>query len=102
MVCEIIWSNKARKDLRALYEYYSDKNRNSANRMISEIGIQIQKLMECPEIAAEEPLLIDSGKKYRSLVVLKGNYKVIYYLENNIIHISRIWNCHLNPEKLRP
>ena len=92
MVYEIIWSVKARKDLRSLYEYYSEKNRNSANRMVSEIGIRTQQLTEQPEMAALEPQLINYVKEFRSLVVLKGNYKIIYYFENNIIHISRIWD----------
>ena len=102
MDCKIIWSDKARNDLRALYEYYFDKNRSIANRMITEIGTRIQLLSTHPEIAAKEQQLINEKKEYRSLVVLKGNYKVIYYFENKIIYISRIWNCRQNPKKLRP
>ena len=70
--------------------------------MITEIGIRIQQLTKHPEIAAKEQQLIDNEKKYRSLVVLQGNYKVIYYFENEIIYIARVWNCRQNPEKLRP
>ena len=69
--------------------------------MITEIGTRIQLLATHPEIAAKEQLINDE-KEYRSLVVLKGNYKFIYYFENKIIYISRIWNSRQNPEKLRP
>ena len=98
MDCKIIWSSKARNDLRGLYEYYSERNRGAANRMITEIGTRIQQLTKNPEIAAKEQQLSDYEKEYRSLVVLKGNYKVIFYFENKIIYISRIWNCRQNPK----
>jgi hypothetical protein len=29
------------------------------------------------------------------------HYKVIYYVEKNVIYIATIWDCRQNPVKLR-
>jgi hypothetical protein len=41
------------------------------------------------------------GKNWNFFVVKNKRYKVIYYIEKDIIHISAIFDCRQDPEKLR-
>ena len=50
-------------------------------------------------MAPIESLLEDRDKVYRALVVDK--YKIVYYVENNIIYIAAVWDCRQNTEKLK-
>ena len=58
-------------------------------------------LIQHPNLAAVEQLLDGFTKTYRSLVVSKGRYKLVYTVENKYIYIVRVWNCEQEPEKLR-
>lgn len=50
-------------------------------------------------MAPIEPLLQERKEVFRSLVVRK-NYKVIYYIQNTIIYIADIWDCRQDPDRL--
>ena len=50
-------------------------------------------------MAAKEWLLEEFSREYRSLVVMR-KYKVIYFIEDEIVHISAIWDCRRNPDTL--
>jgi len=98
MVCKIFWHTRARKDLRQLYEYISERNISAANKTVSQIVKRIQLLITNPHMAAIEQSLIDLSKTYRSIVV--GNYKIIYMVENAVVAIVCIWDCRQDPDKL--
>lgn len=47
-----------------------------------------------------EPLLIKYSVIYRYLI--KGDYKIIYSIENDEVIINRIFDTRQNPKKLKP
>lgn len=51
-----------------------------------------------PQMGEVVDLLSERMKCYRSLI--EGNYKIIYYEENNIVNIALIWDCRQNPLRL--
>ena len=85
-----------------LYAYYVQKSVTSAAKIFNSIIDDAEILKTNPQIAPVEQSLSNNVKTYRSLVVSKGRYKVIYFAENKIIYIARVWNCRQNPKKLRP
>jgi plasmid stabilization system protein ParE len=101
MDCKIVWSSTARNDLKKIYTYYFGKSQIAANTIVSDINLHTKLLSQHPYLAAVELLFDDFPKAYRSLVISKSNYKVLYYVENDTIHIARVWDCRQNPEKLR-
>lgn len=97
----IKWLNRAIDSLQQIAEYYKQEySENSANKIVSEIRTTVGKLKDFPELAAIEPLLKNRAKTYRSLVISK-KYKAVYYIDNNTVYISQIWDCRQNPKKLK-
>jgi plasmid stabilization system protein ParE len=61
---------------------------------------EIEVLMSFPQIARIEDSLKGFGVEFRSLVVLR-RYKVVYFVEEDVVYIFMIWDCRRNPEKFR-
>ncbi len=97
---KIRWFPEAAKDLERIYEYYAPKSLRAATVMYNNVFEKVEILKSHPQIAAIEPLLSDLPQSYRSLVVEK-KFKVIYYIEDNMVSIARVWDCRQDPEKLR-
>ncbi len=97
----IKWFPNAIRDINGLYEYYAEKSLHASSSIYNNILDDIDLLSVNPYIAAVEPLLEDKPKGYRSYIVSKGKIKIVYYVENDIIHIARIWACRQNPKKLK-
>ncbi len=62
-------------------------------------GEFVREYFLIPEMAAIEPLLLERQEQFRSLVVRK-NYKVVYYIQNTTVFITDIWNCRQDPDNL--
>lgn len=106
MSLKIIWYTEALEELEQIYNSYFQKNPNAAVRIYNSILQEIKLLKDHPNIAAIEHYLQDIERfenegPFRSLVTKDGLFKVIYYLDNNDIIISRIWACRQNPKKLK-
>jgi plasmid stabilization system protein ParE len=91
----------AESDLDKIYDYYANKSVNAAIKIYNSILEEITILSDFPLIASIEELLSKQVKEFRSLVVLSGKYKVIYYVENDYVNVTHIWDCRQNPKKLR-
>ena len=100
MPYNIIWLQEAHEDMEELYNFYAEKSIRSATRIYNEILEEADILIHHPNVAAIEQLLNGFTKTYRSLVVSKGKYKLVYTMEHSTIYIIRVWNCNQNPEKL--
>jgi addiction module RelE/StbE family toxin len=96
----ISFSKRARKQLRAIYRYYEQRNTKAAINIYNNILDEIERLLIFPEMAPREPALRGFIKVYRSLVIRK-TYKAIYRIENDTIYIIAIWNCRRDPDKLK-
>ncbi|MDR1582742.1 MAG: type II toxin-antitoxin system RelE/ParE family toxin [Prevotellaceae bacterium] len=94
----INWSDTAKARLREIFYYYENEVSNKkALEIVTKITSSVTPLENFPEQAALEPLLIERTKDYRSLVVMKI-FKVVYYIENEVVNISEIWDCRQAPE----
>jgi len=96
----LFFSKQAEGHLDDIYNFVKIKNENAAVNIYNEILDEIERLKSFPEIAPIEPNLIDFPETFRALVVRK-TYKVIYYIKNNKICISAIWDCRQNSNKLK-
>jgi len=98
MKYDIIWSSKALRDLDEIYNYYVEKSKYVAVTIYNGILDEVSLLNRHPFIAAAEQTLVNCTKLYRSLVVSKGRYKVVYSVEKGCIYIARIWSCRRDPK----
>lgn len=95
---KIQWLDTAKADLRLIRTYYMD---NAGKKVMHN---RIKKIMDSVELLSNNPLLgkedkeLNRSKQYRFLVC--GDYKVYYYIRNNIIKIALIWDCRQNPLRL--
>ena len=51
-----------------------------------------------PYVAAIEQILVHLPEGYRSLVV--GNYKVVYFIINDMVLVVQVFDCRRNPVRL--
>ena len=101
MSYNVIWLEPAKYDLDRLYSYYVDKSVSGAVRLYNGIIDESEKLVNHPEIAPIDPSIQKPSKTYRALVVSKGQFKLIYFVENKSVVIARVWGCRQSPKKLR-
>ena len=93
MSMTIKWHVKAVGDLDKIYDYYVTKNPRAA-------AILYNKILDAVEIIAPiEEMLIDFPEDYRSLVV--KNYKVVYFIKDDLVLIVQIFDCRQNPIKFK-
>jgi plasmid stabilization system protein ParE len=98
----VIWSDKAKLRVRQIFEFYEQNSYKAATKLVSDIETAGNSLSKFPQMAAIEPILSDLPKTYRALVV-RDNYKIIYYIDNDrdSIKIATVWDCRQDDKKLR-
>lgn len=87
----------AEEHLEYIYNSIETKSVLAATNLFNDILDEIEILKDFPKIVPIEPALRDELKEFRSLVI-RHNYKVIYYFEESTIYIAAIWDCRQNPK----
>jgi len=99
MEMRIIWSSKAKHQLRKIFDYYKvNASTTVAESLITTILSQTRNLNSFPNMGKREELLLDHPKGFRYLV--EGNYKILYWISENEINIASIFDCRQNPVKI--
>ena len=99
---KIIWSEFSETQLDEIYEYYEKKaSLKIANKIVTGIIKESEKLIKASFIGQEEELLKDREIHYRYLVF--KNYKVIYSVDeqNGFIKIADVFDTRQNPPKMK-
>jgi plasmid stabilization system protein ParE len=98
---KVILLPNALKRLEEIYMFLQTFNPNTAVRIYNNILDEIEILEKYPRISAIEPLLSNSGKEFRSLIIMKY-YKIIYYVEDkdNTVYVATVWDSRQNPDNL--
>ena len=97
---EIVWTDEAREDLEAIYQFYAEKDETTAVTIYNEILEEADILTTFSEIATKEPLLEGLEFIFRSLVTHSGIYKIIYFIDTVNVVITHVWDCRRNPASL--
>ena len=99
MATQIIWSNFAIENLKAIFDYYKDKaGKKVAHKIRQEILEGTKQLIEHPESGQIEFYLETLNESHR--YVLSGNYKIIYRIEKQTILINDVFDVRQNPTKM--
>ena len=95
---KVIWHKQAKDALRSTATYirknYGLQVRENFRNEVAHVQTL---LMNNPEMGPLEPLLADRSIKYRSFVINRLN-KIVYYIEDGIIHIADFWDTRREPK----
>ncbi len=99
-MAEIKWHDSAREHLRKIFNFNIDHFSESyAYSILGEVLDEVQDLENFPQKGAPELLLDGREYEYRRLVI-RENYKVIYFLAGDEVHIVAVWDVRQNPQML--
>ena len=99
MNLKLHWSAKAIQDLDKIYSFYSKGNEKAAVDLYNAILDAIELLCSFPEMAPIELSLEKCSRQYRGLMV-RRNFKIIYYIRNRTIYLVAVWDCRQSIKKL--
>ena len=94
---KVIWQTQAREALRQTAVYIRKHFGLHVRENFRNEVDHVQALLQSnPYMGNEESLLSDCPKKYRSFVINKLN-KIVYYIEDDTIHIAAFWDTRREP-----
>lgn len=100
MVRRIIWSERAKRDRREIFEYWigNTGNKKYSLKLRNEFNSIIKHLIKFPNLGKK----IDN---YDARCLIKGEYKIFYDIFEDYstleIRILHIWDTRRNPEELK-
>ena len=100
----IKWHSKAKEHLRLIFDYYyRNASANVALSAAETIMGSVDQLEEFPLLGKKDTLFSTADTQYYFLVVKwrRRTYKIYYLYENDICSILAIWDCSMNPGKLK-
>lgn len=96
----VIWSDSAIEELRNIYDFYYFKaGKSIADKLTNTIVDLSIALEHSPRMGQLEEQLAHLKKEIRYLV--SGNYKIVYLINDNLITVATIFDCRMNPKKLK-
>ncbi len=100
MEIKVFWTQTALNNLEDIFEYHKFKaSINIARKLVKKLVDSTIQLQKSPKIGRVEELLKHRKYEYRFIVV--GNYKIIYWVEDNLIKIAAVFDTRQNPEKIK-
>lgn len=100
MEIKVFWTQTALNNLEDIFEYHKFKaSIDIARKLVKKIVDSTILLQNSPKIGRIEELLRHRKFEYRFIIV--GNYKIIYWIEDNYIKIAAVFDTRQNPEKIK-
>ena len=97
---KLVWTTCARKQLKNIKLYYKEMaSEKVAMSIILQIQQTAQRLINQPYLGKIEPALINEPEGFRSII--EGNYKIVYWVDGNVIRIITVFDTRQAPDKLR-
>ncbi|MBQ7945254.1 MAG: type II toxin-antitoxin system RelE/ParE family toxin [Bacteroidales bacterium] len=101
---ELLWTKRAVQHLENVYYYHLEftKSEKLARKIYNDILNESLRLKEFPFIGSREIAISNTDIEYRSIIVARGLYKLIYFVDGHKVIVAVIWNCKMNPEYYPP
>ena len=88
---KVIWSNRAKEQLKQIYNYYKSISPRVAKKLKDEILNNVKDL-----VFAEQYQKDEIQREFRRIIV--KNYKLIYTIDENTIWILMIFDSRKDPD----
>ena len=95
----IEWTPTAQHNIEQITFFYQPLSSLYTAKLIRLLKASIDLLETNPQLGFVEPLLESCLVCFRSLVV--GYYKIVYWIDRDIIYIAHIFDCRQSPDKLK-
>lgn len=100
MEIRIEWSELSEKQLKDIFDYYSfEVSPRIARKIVNKLIDRVSILESNPSAGQKEELLSHYPEDFRYLV--ESNYKIIYWLKENVVTVASVFDCRQNPEKIK-
>jgi toxin YoeB len=96
MAKRVIWTNKADRIFTKILEFYTERNGSKAYSR--KLNSEIHSLIG---ILSKQPFFGIKTEIRNIRVFIKGNYKIFYQIEKEVILIHLVWDCRQNPGILK-
>ena len=97
---KVFWTKFALDSLSEVYYYYlKNVNENIASNIRDSILSSTKQLEKYSLSGPTEELLMDLEEGHR--YIIRGNYKIIYKIQNKKVYITDVFDTRQNPEKIR-
>ena len=94
----VIWQMPAKKGRDNVADYICRQfGAKRKMRFLQEVRHTTKMLCRSPNIGSIDPLFIDRSIAYRSIII-NGLSKLIYRIDNDVIHIVAFWDTRCEPE----
>lgn len=93
---ELIWSERAEKQLYKLLVFYKNRNKSPvySTKLYLRFNIELKKTLSNPNMGIKTKL-----DHVRGLIV--GNYVLYYEISEKAIVVLKIWDSRQDPDKLK-
>ena len=96
----VVWSDNAIEELRSIYDYlYFNVSKKVSDKFSNAIVDKTILLEQTPRVGQKEEMLAHLNKEIRYLI--EGNYKIVYWIDDDIISIATVFDCRMDPKKLK-
>ena len=96
----VSWSKRASKAAQQTARYiFKEFGSKASLKFLSEISHVSHLLEDNPYLGQIEPLLLNKKKQYRSIVINHRN-KIVYYIKDETIRVSALWDTRREPKAL--
>ncbi|NDV81640.1 type II toxin-antitoxin system RelE/ParE family toxin [Bacteroides sp. 51] len=94
------WSPRAEMDLTRIHTWYAQQaGLKTADRILYDIWSSAELLRTHPNLGYLEPLLESFPQSFRTCIDAP-NYKIIYWVEDDIVKVATVFDCRQRPEHL--
>ncbi len=100
MVKKVIWTSRARWQLREITDYLRrEADTGAAKKIRGRIVARPKILAANPHAGQREESLADMPVEFRYLV--EGNYKIVYYATDEKVFVVTVFDCRRDPSRLQ-
>lgn len=94
-----LWEPKAKEAKRRIAAYIRNEfGTKRAKKFRLEVDNTVTMLLRVPNIGQIDPLFEGRAKTYRSIII-SGLNKMVYYIEDDTVHIAAFWDTRMEPEE---
>lgn len=94
----VIWDDYAEMKHDQIAEYIRERfGTDRRKKFLQEVRRTTGMLKQYSNLGILEPLFHDRQRTYRSIII-GGLSKLVYFVDNDIIYISSMWDCRQDPE----
>lgn len=95
---KIVWTDQAKESLQIIIQYYREYSDQSAKAFAKRVLNKTKSLAQFPGIGPVQEFPSVRRHTYRFLI--EGNFKILYYLQENLVFIADVFDTRQDPEKM--